>query len=78
MMLLVFVAAWEFGFGIVNQHLTYALVTAFLGFISAGNHVGLDREDGKRVSPAIRRWLLSGDPDLAAGTEARPLAGARA
>ncbi|MGH2428368.1 MAG: DoxX family protein [Candidatus Limnocylindria bacterium] len=72
MMLGFFVAAWEFEFGIVNQHLTYALVTAFLGYIGAGNYVGLDRELGERVSPAIRRWLLSGDPNVAAGTQARP------
>lgn len=74
MMLGFFVAAWEFEFGIVNQHLTYALVTAFLGYIGAGNYVGLDRELGERVSPGIRRWLLSGDPYVAAGTDARPSA----
>lgn len=78
MMLLFFVAAWEFEFGIVNQHLTYALITAFLGYIGAGNYLGLDRQMGERVSPAIRRWLLSGDPHVAAGTQARPLAAAGA
>lgn len=72
MMLLFFVASWEFEFGVVNQHLTYALVTAFIGYIGAGNYLGLDREVGERVSPAIRRWLLSGDPHLAAGTQAAP------
>lgn len=72
MMLLFFIAAWEFEFGVVNQHLTYALVTAFLGYIGAGNYVGLDRQVGERVSPAIRRWLLSGDPHVAAGTGTRP------
>ena len=72
MMLGFFVAAWEFG--IVNQHLTYALVTAFLGYIGAGIYVGLDRQLGERVSPGIRRWLPSGDPQVAAGTAARPSA----
>ena len=76
MMLGFFFAAWEFEFGIVNQHLTYALVTAFLGYIGAGNYVGLDRELGERASPSIRRWLLSGDPHVAAGTQAAGPAGA--
>ena len=40
MMLFFFIAAWDFEFGIVNQHLTYALVTAFLGLIGAGNYYG--------------------------------------
>lgn len=66
MMLLFFFAAWEFEFGIVNQHLTCALVTAFLGYIRAGNYFGLDRDLGDRVSPRVRRWLLSGDPNVAA------------
>ena len=69
MMLFFFVAAWDFEFGIVNQHLTYALVTAFLGLIGAGTYYGLDRSVGGSVSPAIRRWLLSGTPGVAPGTE---------
>ena len=48
MMLFFFVAAWDFEFGIVNQHLTYALVTAFLGLIGAGNYYGLDRWSASR------------------------------
>jgi len=60
MMLFFFVAAWDFEFGIVNQHLTYALVTAFLGLIGAGNYYGLDRSLGESASPGVRRWLLSG------------------
>lgn len=78
MMLFFFLAAWEFEFGIVNQHLTYAVVTAFLGYIGAGNYVGLDRQVGERVSSGIRRWLLSGDPHGAAGTQARPAAATNA
>jgi thiosulfate dehydrogenase [quinone] large subunit len=62
MMLFFFVAAWDFEFGIVNQHLTYALVTAFLAVIGAGNYYGLDRALGESVSPGIRRWFLSGTP----------------
>ena len=69
MMLFFFVAAWDFEFGIVNQHLTYALVTAFLGLIGAGNFYGLDRRVGESAPPWVRRWLLSGTPGAAAGTD---------
>ena len=62
MMLFFFLAAWDFEFGIVNQHLTYAVVTSFLGLIGAGNYLGLDRAVGESVSPGIRRWLLAGNP----------------
>ncbi len=65
MMLFFFLAAWEFEHGIVNSHLTYAVVTAFIGYIGAGNYLGLDRDLAQRVSPAVRRWLLSGDPNVA-------------
>jgi thiosulfate dehydrogenase (quinone) large subunit len=61
MMLMFFVAAWDFEFGIVNQHLTYALVTFFLGYIGSGNFYGLDATVGQRVSPFLRRWFFSGD-----------------
>ena len=61
MMLLFFVAAWDFQFGIVNQHLTYALVTFFIGYIGAGNFFGLDRTLGERVGPGLRKWFFSGD-----------------
>ena len=69
MMLFFFLAAWDFQFGVVNQHLTYALVTAFLGLIGAGNYFGLDRSVGDSVSPGIRRWLLSGNPHSATQTD---------
>jgi len=62
MMLFFLVAAWDFEFGIVNQHLTYALVTAFLGLIGAGNYYGLDRSVGESVGGWARRWLFSGTP----------------
>jgi thiosulfate dehydrogenase [quinone] large subunit len=61
MMLLFFVAAWDFQYGVVNQHLTYALVTFFIGYIGAGNFYGLDRSLGQKVGPGLRRWLFSGD-----------------
>ncbi len=61
MMLFFFFAAWDFQFGIVNQHLTYAVVTAFLGYIGSGNFYGLDRSIAESASPWVRRWLLSGD-----------------
>ncbi len=43
MMIFFFFAAWDYAFGIVNQHLTYAVVTFGLGVIGAGNYYGLDR-----------------------------------
>jgi len=61
MMLFFFVAAWDFEFGIVNQHLTYALVTFFLGYIGSGNFYGLDRSVGQMFGPGLRRWFFSGD-----------------
>ena len=74
MMLFFFLAAWDFEFGIVNQHLTYAVVTAFLGLVGAGNYLGLDRAFGESVPPGIRRWLLSGNPHRAAGTDVHVVA----
>lgn len=61
MMLFFFLAAWDFEFGIVNQHLTYALVTFFLGYIGSGNFFGLDRSVGQMVGPGLRRWFFSGE-----------------
>ena len=71
MMLFFFLAAWEFEFGIVNQHLTYAVVTAFIGYIRAGNYFGLDGVLADRAPRGFRRWLMSGDP----GGRARTAAG---
>lgn len=61
MMLLFFVAAWDWAFGIVNQHLTYAVVTFGLAIVGAGNYFGLDAVVGPMVSPGLRRWFFSGD-----------------
>ena len=61
MMIFFFFAAWEFEFGIVNQHLTYAVVTFGLAVVGAGNYFGLDASVGPSVSPGLRWWLFSGD-----------------
>jgi thiosulfate dehydrogenase [quinone] large subunit len=61
-MLFLAVAAWDFQFGIVNQHLTYAVATFGLAVLGAGNYFGLDRSVGQMVSPGLRWWLFSGDP----------------
>ena len=70
MMIFFFFAAWDFAFGIVNQHLTYAVVTFGLGVVGAGNYFGFDRIIAKSFPPAVRTWLLSGDreePSTATG-----------
>jgi len=61
MMLLFFVAAWDFAFGIVNQHLTYAVVNA--AWASSGRQL-LRLDASLAAAPAAgRTWLLSGDVD---------------
>jgi thiosulfate dehydrogenase (quinone) large subunit len=69
MMLFFFIAAWDFEFGIVNQHLTYALVCGVLALLGAGNYYGLDGVIGESAPPWARGWLLSGTPGVAAGTD---------
>ena len=61
MMLFFFVAAWDFAYGVVNQHLTYAVVTLGLGVIGAGNYYGLDAGIGGSLPAVVRRWFASGD-----------------
>ena len=61
MMLFFFFAAWDFAYGIVNQHLTYAVVTLGLGVIGAGTYYGLDAGLGGSLPAGIRRWFASGD-----------------
>ena len=63
MMLVFLVAAWDFQFGIVNQHLTYAVMTFGLAVLGAGNYYGLDATVRPRVSDGVRRWLFSGAGD---------------
>ena len=45
MMLMFFVAAWDWAFGIVNQHLTYAVVTAGLEHRPRPRDVDLEGRD---------------------------------
>ncbi len=61
MMMFFFFAAWDFRYGIVNQHLTYAVVTFGLGVVGAGNYYGMDASVGQSVSPGLRRWFFSGE-----------------
>jgi thiosulfate dehydrogenase [quinone] large subunit len=70
MMLFFFVAAWDFEFGIVNQHLTYAFVTFLLGYLGAGNYYGLDATAGNNFGPTLRRWFFSGERLEPAGATA--------
>jgi thiosulfate dehydrogenase [quinone] large subunit len=61
MMLLFFFAAWDFAYGIVNQHLTYAVATFGLAVVGAGNYYGIDARIGDRLPAGVRRWLASGE-----------------
>ncbi len=66
MMFLFFLAAWDFQFGIVNQHLTYMVVYLAVAGLGAGKYYGLDgmlAERGVAADrPWLRKWFLSGDP----------------
>lgn len=70
MMLFFFLAAWDFQYGIVNQHLTYAVVTFGLAVIGAGNYMGLDATVGQMFSPTLRRWFFSGENRSESGAPA--------
>jgi len=61
MMMLFFFAGWEFTNGVVEQHLTYAVVLLALAGMGAGNYFGLDEMLGDRVGKGIRMWFMSGD-----------------
>ncbi len=63
MMLFFFIAAWDFAYGIVNQHLTYAVMTFGLAVLGAGNYYGLDATVRPMVGDSIRRWFFSGAGD---------------
>ena len=63
MMLFFFIAAWDFEFGIVNQHLTYAVMTFGLAVLGAGNYYGVDATVRQSVGGGVRRWLFSGAGD---------------
>jgi thiosulfate dehydrogenase [quinone] large subunit len=62
MMLFFFLAAWDFAYGIVNQHLTYALICATITGLGAGRYYGLDAVVSSRVGSSVRNYLLSGEP----------------
>lgn len=62
MMLFFFVAAWEFEFGIVNQHLTYALICATIAGLGADKYWGLDGALANSVPTWFGDWFMSGEP----------------
>ena len=62
MMLFFFFAAWDFGYGIVNQHLTYALICMTIFGLGAGRYYGLDGVIAERAPNGLRKWFMSGDP----------------
>ena len=67
MMMFFFFAAWDFAFGIVNQHLTYAIVTFGLALVGAGNFNGLDARIAKQLPDWARDYVASGAPAKAGG-----------
>jgi thiosulfate dehydrogenase (quinone) large subunit len=66
MMLLFFFAAWDFAYGIVNQHLAYALACATLTGLGAGRYYGFDGVLAGKVPDWVNRYLMSGAPADAA------------
>ena len=62
MMLFFFFAAWDFAYGVVNQHLTYALICMTIYGLGAGRYYGLDGVIAERAPDGFRRWFMSGDP----------------
>ncbi len=61
MLLLFFVASWNFSTGIVNEQLGFALTTAVLGYLGAGRYYGIDaiieKLDRVKATPAFRYVL---------------------
>jgi len=57
-----FFAAWDFQYGVVNQHLAYSLICLTIAGIGAGRYYGLDGVLADRVPAGFRRWFMSGDP----------------
>jgi thiosulfate dehydrogenase [quinone] large subunit len=62
MMAFFFLAAWDFAYGIVNQHLAYTLICLTLAGLGAGRYYGLDGVLAARFPAGFRRWFMSGDP----------------
>ena len=58
MMLLFWIAAWDFQYGIVNQQFVYMVLSAFLAYAAAGRVIGLDsmieKSELARRTPALR------------------------
>ncbi len=68
MMTFFFFAAWDFAYGIVNQHLAYALICLTLTGLGAGRYYGLDGALAARFPAGFRRWIMSGDSKGAEST----------
>ena len=68
MMTFFFFAAWDFAYGVVNQHLAYALICLTIAGIGAGRYYGLDGALAARFPAGFRRWIMSGDPKGAEST----------
>jgi thiosulfate dehydrogenase [quinone] large subunit len=62
MMTFFFFAAWDFAYGIVNQHLAYALICLTVAGLGAGRYYGLDSVLAARFPAGLRRWFMSGEP----------------
>ncbi|MEO5965944.1 MAG: DoxX family protein [Candidatus Limnocylindrales bacterium] len=62
MMLFFFLAAWDFAYGVVNQHLTYALICATIYGLGAGRYYGLDGVLANKFPEGFRNVLMSGKP----------------
>lgn len=61
MMLLFWIAAWDFQYGIVHQQFVYMVVSAFLAYASAGRSFSIDAQFERtqlvRRAPALRLVL---------------------
>ncbi len=62
MMTFFFFAAWDFAYGVVNQHLAYALICVALVGLGAGRYYGLDGVFAASAPRGLRRYLMSGEP----------------
>jgi len=68
MMTFFFFAAWDFAYGVVNQHLAYALICLTIAGIGAGRYYGLDGALAASFPAGFRRWMMSGEPKGAEST----------
>jgi thiosulfate dehydrogenase [quinone] large subunit len=62
MMTFFFFAAWDFQYGVVNQHLAYALICATIYGLGAGRYYGLDGVLANSFPGGFRRYFMSGEP----------------